>query len=533
MKSSVLLLAGLLISFVRLGYADDGAYVEYPQSGTVCPVKNNNIKMVSEEVIFKDNKITATFEFLNTTDNQQEVTVGFPVIGQFHVAGDGSSENEFSEERSVEDRKKDIIKYYDFKSIIDGQEIKRELIELSREYPKEGYEYVFVTNIKFHPRQKIIIKDVYNQQTNYGSEVGGRNISELDYVLKTGASWKDKIDHAKIIFYIPASQTYYVFSPSNLCNKFSRYYFTSNIPPSKASDKMCEWDFNDFKPNEDLHCEWGSSPVGLGWDFNKLTADIIRQDGAISDEYKVFILEMQNESTFYSYIKALAQAKLYIQSPGKGQTWEDYYIKELENINCRFIINSLFALKGYKFSNPGWSEFYKQFRWYKPFFSEAKIKGNSNFNDQEKTMLANLQRVEDKEDWIRYANGFITVSSDTALSEGGEYLLNLEKLQDLQRIVDLSEQQVAEEKEIIRMEAELRLLEQETARCEKRDSEVMDPKYNNVPMEQKHKWRGEYEELKKKFESARLMLDERMMSFVDGLSSRQRERFIIWKDNKK
>ncbi len=102
MKSTFVFLAVFLLGFVCLGYADDGAFSEYPQSGTVFPLKNEYIQMISEEVIYKNGQFTTTFEFLNTSNKEQEVTIGFPIVGDFQFSGDTVDEEPKSETEKLQ-----------------------------------------------------------------------------------------------------------------------------------------------------------------------------------------------------------------------------------------------------------------------------------------------------------------------------------------------------------------------------------------------------------------------------------------------
>ncbi len=100
-----------------------------------------------------------------------------------------------------------------------------------------------------------------------------------------------------------------------------------------------------------------------------------------------FFYEMRSLKTFYSYVTALAQMKVFVQSADSAYTYEDMPGKQ-KLISPRFLINSLYALKGYKFNKPEWSKFYRNFKWYKP------ITDKPEFSQEEKDLIERLTKLE-------------------------------------------------------------------------------------------------------------------------------------------
>ncbi len=77
MKNIVIIV--FFLFYVGIVYCDDGQVYIYPESGNIVLVKNNNIRMIYEKVVYKDEKVSANFIFQNDSDNTEKVIFGFPV----------------------------------------------------------------------------------------------------------------------------------------------------------------------------------------------------------------------------------------------------------------------------------------------------------------------------------------------------------------------------------------------------------------------------------------------------------------------
>lgn len=382
----------LLILSVNSLFANDGSYAGFPQSGTVFPIQNNAIKMVSEEVIYKDGVFTTNFVFFNTTKEQQEITIGFPVIGDFSADGDVTSEEyNLAQPKDEEAKKEDIRNYYKFRSIIDGKEIERTLTGLSKDYANEGYDYVFVTKVKFLPQQEITITNTYNQSINNGGSTDGTSSNSIDYILKTGVLWTGNIERASIVFYLKDADGYdnsYLFS-NNSYNRIFKAYITLSPMSSRIYSEndylVVKWDFKNFKPTENIAVSWGMEHAQIG------SADLMNStesgDEELNKRKEKFFDEMQNERIFRSYIIALAKGNLFVPSKEEIEAFGD----NRESLGePRILINSLYALKGYKFTKPELLTFYKKFSWYKPIIK------NPEFSQEEKDLITQLNKLAPK-----------------------------------------------------------------------------------------------------------------------------------------
>ncbi len=257
------------------------------------------------------------------------------------------------------------------------------------------------------------MKNVYSQsEISSATSDGGGGESSISYILETGALWKDKIKHAKIIFYLPNASgyeednTYSLFYLGGyqppIPSGIHKLFFKSSIRCSRTyknhDSLVCEWDFNNFEPTENIYVSWGSEPASMYVNSKDLMCDIEGDDtisSSLRKNKEEFFNEMQNEKVFYSYIIVLAESKLCIHNVEEINQEMDELVKEkieifkneMEGVVPRFLINSLYALKGYKFSKPEWSKFYKQFAWYKP------VTDKPEFSQKEKDWIAKLTKL--------------------------------------------------------------------------------------------------------------------------------------------
>ena len=61
---------------------------------------------------------------------------------------------------------------------------------------------------------------------------------------------------------------------------------------------------------------------------------------------------------------------------------------EVSKIYAQYLINSIYALHGYKFKNQKWADMFSQFSWYKPETSSVSEK---DFTPEENAMIKRLQ----------------------------------------------------------------------------------------------------------------------------------------------
>lgn len=200
-------------------HADDGAM--FGVGGSLALMKGHpSIRMVSEEVriALPSTEVEAKF-ILRNEGPATWVTIGFPESGGgTDYTPDGSSHLQ------------------DFHSTVDGERVRVSRISGGKE--ESGYSYWWVKRVHFSKGQTRTIVNRYTGGEGYDS-TGSHHFS---YVLKTGASWRGPIGHARIICDISGLKD---------------LHFTSASPDGyRRSGDQLIWDLRNFEPEEDVSVSW-------------------------------------------------------------------------------------------------------------------------------------------------------------------------------------------------------------------------------------------------------------------------------------
>lgn len=452
-----------IICIICICHADMASYEYEPQSGTVYPINNDNIQMVSEEVVFSNNQFIATFVFLNTTDKQQNVLMGFPVmidsdlIEYFdyeHLAFNrnhdyrseinkadmkhadeedsiysryfndliddsmyfynfeifrGTEDFYFEGERissltDTEKQKHILIKvkeYYNYFILKDGQEVSAELVSVSTNYAKEGYKYVFTTKIIFEPKEKLVINVMYNQEPIRISY--NFDVNEIQYVFRTGAMWNTNINKAHFVFHLKKNNNGYV-SRDYIANdgNLSLNKFMYYSKPTYS--RIFETD-NSVEIHLDFEDIEPRENIIVAWGLIPTGISVDDFDSDIIGYIEGNTLFSDFENKYKKQLDLFQDKKifhsyiLYLAEKRLNESKCKEKYRIERNYNLKFIINSFMALHHATLKNPIWYEFYKLFKWYKP------SKYSSDFNDSERTIRDDLiylwykENPEMKFDW--------------------------------------------------------------------------------------------------------------------------------------
>ena len=353
-------LISALVLFIFIPYimfADDGYFHEIPKSGTVIPLRNYDIQMLSELVIYSNYIYYASFVFTNTSSKTNELLMGFPMIGKFNNEGVWDPNNKYLDYNT----NKDIIykfynNYYNFKCFYNNVEIKSLLKEVS-DSTNLKYKYIFSWKLKVLPYKSFTISNVYNQYPdNEGNSIGQFN-TIIQYILSTGSLWYKNIKTATLIFYIdePRCNTRFTYRGIDFVvydiNPNNNYLITS----FGSNNALCiKLNYTNIKPYFDIDIRYRG---GLH-EFNYSETDITNYT------YTIF----HNQDTLYKFITNINYDMITNNN-------KSYYNM---NNTIQFIINCFDAIKGYKFQKGNISAFFKQFKWYNPsVIDENKIIINS------------------------------------------------------------------------------------------------------------------------------------------------------------
>lgn len=354
----------ILLLLFQISYGNSGIYEENLKTGVVFPSSNNSIQMVSETVIYSNDYFNTIFYFSNCSSTTQNVIMGFPMTGKLTYDGpDGRDEvTSFKNYKEVASY---LNKYYKFKTFVDGVETVTSLRKISGDLEKGRYYYIYKWNVTFLPNQQVIISNNYYQSPDNSTESGiGLESYRLTYILTTGASWKDNIEKADFYFYLN-NFNYYRIHAAGIILCYWSIHPTNNLTITLLSNgsALLEWHFQNLKPDFDIDIFWKSDLCQVA-----------------SEEDKRFIDKMQDKGLFYDFL-----TNIYNQFYKSGYVsfYEDNIIPY-----ARFIINSIYACKNYKFDNKSWLNYFMLFKWYKPELKQITL------SDKENDMIRKLSTVE-------------------------------------------------------------------------------------------------------------------------------------------
>lgn len=416
--------------------ADDAVGRIDPYLGYFEMSQTQDIEMTEETVEIWSDRVKVTFWFTNLTDKTQTITVGFPVK-EFRNMGEND------EYRSVfggggiplgddDASRKQIEDYYQFKSWCNGKKLPRMLVsdihKKQSSYDDEEFDFWFVSELKFKPHEVLKVTDTYHTNPSYFGESTGIGATIWGYTLITGSNWANVIKKATIIFhtdfYVSSSGLNYLTDDNYMYGEDILYggtnciwnltentlkWFNCTYEPYKIlwNDKKNEgtitWILENIKPERDwIFSRYGKDSVGYGHvNLSKSGADMLpffviqdlknqpdfdsnfwAYDRYSDEEYKVIYNNLYNNMTKekFQFMLESAFKAAFSDSQPKTKTTAIY---------ARFMINSIYALHGYKFKDQELNQQFSKFSWYSPTYAELH---ESDFSAHEQEMISKLKK---------------------------------------------------------------------------------------------------------------------------------------------
>lgn len=409
MKKAIYILFFIFISFYC--FADDASGFIAPKFAGFEIQENSAIEMTDEVVEIWEDHVKVKFHFTNLTDETQKVTIGFPIEWKKRT-GMFADENKPLEDNNV--LRKEIESYFNFKSTCNGNPLERKLIASARNNPDE-YEdkcdYWFVTELSFNPNQVLEVIDEYNHESSCNSESIGWSSSRWNYILSTGSSWAKVIKKATIIFHSSFEYWSLYDIPYGIWHldemSYHRVYF-SYEPVSIIYDKAKEesvvtWVLENIEPKKEWIASYdyagGGVPlyrtdsysilVNLLWDelikipeykevlYNKAGNRTINRS---RDDIENNVIPKMSAKEFYDDIVVFTYKSAFTEFQPKTKVAATY---------AQFLINSIYAIHGYKFKDDKWTKIFSRFSWYKPKSSSVSEK---DFSIEEQDMINYLKK---------------------------------------------------------------------------------------------------------------------------------------------
>ena len=377
------------LGLVTAGYGNNGSVDHYPVTGQVMMVKNKSVDMIWEIVTYEKWKFTAVFCFSNTTEKEQKVKMGFPIKSLWELEED-------SGELPIEWKYKDVYGYIsgeiDFKAFDNGNPVKVELVDLleNKELVKNAEKYpidfIYISDVVFRPGEVKIISNSYNQKPVIRTSGGILGDFTLEYILKTGATWKSPIGHSIIKFVLDIPM--YGLDGYYFPTEFAKASIEVTPKPLKITHTngtaIIEWDYKNFTPSKDIKVEWRYKPIlhSIFYYVERMIAEnnpylMFSFDYENNIDNGQALKDFQNIYNFERFVQLIENILLkqddfenggWLVSSGNGEIY-------------RFLINCKMALKGYKFKKTFWQKYFAQFKWYKPETDEPV------FSEEEKKVI--------------------------------------------------------------------------------------------------------------------------------------------------
>ncbi|MDH4128377.1 MAG: hypothetical protein OEV44_06465 [Spirochaetota bacterium] len=195
MKKYFLLIVLLILWSTHI-YADE-APMQPTQSGNVKPIENKDIQLKSEIINIYLNRfsysVRVDYQFVNTGE-KQKVIMGFP--NQIQIGGGGRMITPIKNFKAWDGKKP--LKIYQKEGEKNGKTFLTHSSDFGADdiHIKELYECFDIT---FEKGEKKNIINEYTQEYATDDEIVTFNL--VEYILKTGALWKGKIESIKVFIH--------------------------------------------------------------------------------------------------------------------------------------------------------------------------------------------------------------------------------------------------------------------------------------------------------------------------------------------
>lgn len=193
-----------LFLFARKVNADIGPSFFSTESGVIQPGNQTSVEMRSEKVVFSNltwdeyflsyrYNVRADFEMVNTGNKKENVKVSFPIKYSDMISSYGGREDRLAD---AEKRITNIT------ILADGKKQEFEVVKSDLDGGVKNLELIF--NLIFDSQKTTVISVNYN---DLGVVEGYNDEYIFNYILNSGAGWKNFIQKGEIIFNLPYSET--------------------------------------------------------------------------------------------------------------------------------------------------------------------------------------------------------------------------------------------------------------------------------------------------------------------------------------
>jgi hypothetical protein len=292
---------------------NDGSYTELGKGGVLMPIKNDSIVMKKETITVEVWAVdwghcfvsyNCDFTFHNTTKQSLDVLMGFPVNYNKSHTGSGDLASYYQGTTGIEETLPTVhpVSISNFKvTTVDGLEIPHKISFETMSNPNlplvEDYDQLFTFKVSFQPAEEKRIINTYNMLISRA--YGHPSSFGIDYILKSGLTWKAPIDEATIIIRFHFDYFQYQFDNESLKDQEYKYY---------PGTRDVQFKYKNYKPERDFLFNFNTDL------FNKQTDDGIQTK--TSDE----IFKQHLDSKSFIELEQL----LSIYEEGKGDQYFEH-----------------------------------------------------------------------------------------------------------------------------------------------------------------------------------------------------------------
>ncbi len=322
------------------------------------PLKQNDLLLIKEHVVFKDGDVEARFWVNNPTKKQIHVTMGFPLEYKSYV----------QDKARVQEYTKQLLDKFDVE--VDGEDVEARLTnDMTNDYP-------IVINWEMdYPSQTVTEFAVsYPMHSSQGGSdnpgIGSDWSQSFRYITHTGAYWAGPIKEA-LFEYCDKGAPLLQRSPSGHEQYWSdggnkETWASVNVSPSpyRLKDGCVIWERRDWTPTQDIAIE---NKGGYSHYRPESQEDIFDKWCGLSkdNEYKgkqfaALVKLAEIPLTKATYAKLIDESHQYLtgESERCNGDWCDPFYEypqhlktDYELILLRYLRNSIFAQHGYAFKD--------------------------------------------------------------------------------------------------------------------------------------------------------------------------------------
>ena len=322
------------------------------------PLKQNDLLLIKEHVVFKNGEVEARFWVKNPTKNQIHVTMGFPLEYKSYV----------QDKAGMEEYTKQLLDKFDVK--VNGEAVEARLTkDMTNDYP-----IVINWEMNYPPQKVTEFAVSYPMHSSRGGSdnpgIGSDWSESFRYITHTGSYWAGPIKEA-LFEYCDKGASVLQQNPSGHEQYWSdggnkRIWASVNISPSpyRMKDGCVVWERKDWIPTQDIAIENKGGYSHYRPESQEEILDkwcgLSKDNDYKGKQFSTSVKLAEIPLTKSSYKKLIDESHQYLtgESERCNGDWCDPFYEypqhlktDYELILLRYLRNSIFAQHGYPFKD--------------------------------------------------------------------------------------------------------------------------------------------------------------------------------------